>query len=282
MSKSKDKAIAIFEGYKIRRHYDEENEVWYFSVIDILHVLLQNSDYQTSRKYWNKLKARLIKEGSQSVTDCHQLKLPAADGKKYMTDVADSQTLLRLIQSVPSPKAEPIKMWLAKVGYERMQDMADPAKSVDRAREYWQQHGRSEKWIQQRMTGQETRNKLTDYWKEHDIKDEKEYGILTNIIHQEWSGVSVKQHKEIKALKTQNLRDHMSEAELIFTALAELSTRQIAESGQATGFYENKNAGKQGGAIAKRARKELESKTGKSVVTDENFLPPKKQPKQIK
>ena len=158
MSNSKDKAIAIFEGYKIRRHYDEENEIWYFSVIDILHVLLQNSNYQTTRKYWNKLKERLKNEGSQSVTDCHQLKLPAADGKKYKTDVANPQTLLRLIQSVPSPKAEPIKMWLAKVGYERMQDMADPAKSLDRAREYWQQHGRSEKWIQQRMTGQETRN----------------------------------------------------------------------------------------------------------------------------
>ena len=282
MSESSDEAIAIFEGYKIRRHYDEENEIWYFSVIDILHVLLQNSDYQTTRNYWKVLKNRLKKEGSQSVTNCNQLKLPASDGKKYLTDVADPQTLLRLIQSVPSSKAEPIKMWLAKVGYERMQDMADPARSLDRAREYWQQHGRSQKWIQQRMTGQETRNKLTDYWKEHDIKNEEEYAILTNIIHQEWSGLSVKQHKEMKALKTQNLRDHMSEAELIFTALAELSTRKIAESGKATGFNENKNAGKKGGSIAKRARKELESKTGKSVITDDNFLPPKKQPKQIK
>jgi len=148
------KSIAIFEGYKIRRHYDEEKESWYFSVVDILHVLLQNSDHQVSRKYWNKLKERLKKEGSQSVTNCHQLKLQAADGKKYKTDVADPETLLRLIQSVPSPKAEPIKMWLAKVGYERMQDMADPARSLDRAREYWQQHGRSKKWIQQRMMGQ--------------------------------------------------------------------------------------------------------------------------------
>lgn len=143
MSKSEDNAIAIFEGYKIRRHYDEKKEIWYFSVIDILHVLLQNSDYQVSRKYWNKLKERLKKEGSQSVTNCHQLKFPAADGKKYNTDAADPQTLLRLIQSVPSPKAEPVKLWLAKVGYERMQDMADPAKSLDRAREYWQQHGRA-------------------------------------------------------------------------------------------------------------------------------------------
>ena len=276
-----EKSIAIFEGYKIRRHYDEEKEVWYFSVIDILHVLLQNKDYQTSRNYWKVLKNRLKKEGSQSVTNCNQLKLPSSDGKMYKTDVANPETLLRLIQSVPSPKAEPIKLWLARVGYERMQDMTDPAKSVDRARDYWQQHGRSEKWIQQRMMGQETRNKLTDYWKEHDIKKEEEYAILTNIIHKEWTGVSVKQHKEIKSLKTQNLRDHMSEAELIFTALAELSTRQIAESKQATGFNENKNVGKKGGAIAKKARLELESKTGKSVVTGENFLPPQKTDKRI-
>ncbi|MBW1899813.1 MAG: Bro-N domain-containing protein [Deltaproteobacteria bacterium] len=282
MTTDSESTIAIFEGYKIRRHYDEENEVWYFSVIDILHVLLQNSDYQTTRKYWNKLKQRLKKEGSQSVTNCHQLKLPAADGKKYKTDAANPQTILRLIQSVPSPKAEPIKLWLARVGYERMQDMADPAKSLDRAREYWQQHGRSEKWIQQRMMGQETRNKLTDYWQEHDIKNEKEFAILTNIIHREWSGVSVKQHKDIKSLKTQNLRDHMSEAELIFTALAELSTRQIAESTQSTGFNENEDAGRKGGAIAKNARMELESKTGKRVVTGDNFLPPEKQVKQLK
>ncbi len=282
MTSDSESTIAIFEGYKIRRHYDEENEVWYFSVIDILHVLLQNSDYQTTRNYWKVLKNRLKKEGSQTVTNCNRLKMRAEDGKMRLTDAANPQTILRLIQSVPSPKAEPIKLWLARVGYERMQDMADPAKSLDRAREYWQQHGRSEKWIQQRMTGQETRNKLTDYWQEHDIKKEKDYAILTNIIHQEWAGVSVKQHKEIKSLKTQNLRDHMSEAELIFTALAELSTRQIAETNQATGFNENKNAGEKGGTIAKKARIELESKTGKSVVTGENFLPPEKQVKQVK
>ena len=181
---------------------------------------------------------------------------------------------MRIIQSIPSPKAEPIKQWLAMVGYERIQDMGDPARSLDRAREYWKQHGRSEKWIQQRMTGQETRNKLTDYWKGHEIKGEDEYAILTNIIHQEWSGISVKKHKQIKQLKTQKLRDHMSEAELIFTALAELSTRQIAESVEATGMAENSEAGKKGGKIAKRARLELEQKSGRSVVTGENFLPP--------
>lgn len=250
--------------------------------MDIIAALIQQPDYQTARKYWNKLKERLNKEGSQLVTNCHQLKMPADDGKMRLTDAAHPETLLRLIQSVPSPKAEPIKLWLAKVGYERMQDMSDPARSLDRARDYWRQHGRSEKWIQQRMMGQETRNKLTDYWKDHEITGEEEYAILTNIIHQEWSGVSVKKHKDLKGLKTQNLRDHMSEAELIFTALAELSTRQIAESVEATGMTENAAASKQGGTIAKGARLELERKTGKRVVTEESFLPPAAERKKIK
>ena len=269
-----DNKLAVFENYKIRRHYDEHTEVWYFSVVDILQVLIQQSDYQAARNYWKVLKNRLKKEGSESVTKCNRLKLEAADGKKYLTDVADPATLLRIIQSVPSPKAEPIKLWLAKVGYERLQDMGDPARSLDRAREYWREHGRIEKWIQQRMIGQETRNKLTDYWKDHEITKEEEYAILTNIIHQEWSGISVKKHKDIKGLKTQNLRDHMNEAELIFTALAELSTRQIAESVNATGMVENSDAGKKGGKIAKKARLELEEETGKSVITSENYLPP--------
>jgi hypothetical protein len=270
----KENSLAVFENYKIRRIYDEESETWYFSVVDIIQALIQQPDYQVARNYWKVLKNRLNKEGSQSVTKCNRLKMEAADGKKYLTDVADPETLLRLIQSVPSPKAEPIKLWLAKVGYERMQDMADPARSLDRARDYWQQYGRSEKWIQQRMMGQETRNKLTDYWKDHAIKEEEEYAILTNIIHQEWADVSVKKHKEMKGLQTQNLRDHMSEAELIFTALAELSTRQIAETMNAVGMKENKVAGKKGGGIAKKAKRELEAKTGKKVVTGENFLPP--------
>ena len=265
---------AIFEEHAIRRLYDEKTETWFFSVVDIIQVLTQQQDYQTARKYWNKLKERLGKEGNQSVTNCHRLKLPAADGKSYLTDVANAETLLRLVQSVPSPKAEPIKLWLAKVGYERMQEMADPALALERARTTWQKHGRSDKWIQQRMTGQETRNKLTDYWATHDIKKENEYAILTNIIHEEWSGVSVKTHKNMKGLKTQNLRDHMNEAELIFTALAELSTRQIAETSSATGMDENQKAAETGGKIAKRARLELEATTGKKVVTGENFLPP--------
>ena len=278
----KDKALAVFEEFKIRRTYDEKAETWFFSVVDIVAALIQQPDYQTARKYWNKLKERLRKEGSQSVTNCHQLKMIADDGKMRLTDVADPETLLRIIQSVPSPKAEPIKLWLAKVGYERIQDMSDPARSLDRAREYWQQHGRSEKWIQQRMMGQETRNKLTDYWNDHAIEGEDEYAILTNIIHREWSGVSVKKHKTIKGLKTQNLRDHMSEAELIFAALAELSTRQIAESVDATGMTENAEAGKKGGGIARKARRELEQKTGRSVVTGENFLPPAQQKPKLK
>ena len=264
---------AEFDGQSIRRVYDEETEIWWFSVIDVVQVLTQQADYQTARKYWNKLKERLRKEGSESVTNCHRLKLPAADGKNYLADVATAETLLRLVQSVPSPKAEPIKLWLAKVGYERMQEMADPALSLDRARQTWQQHGRSDKWIQQRMTGQETRNKLTDYWADHDIKEGSEFAILTNIIHQEWSGVSVKEHKGMKGLKSQNLRDHMSEAELIFTALAELSTRQIAEYVDATGMPQNKTAAKAGGRIARQARNQLESQTGKSVVSGGNYLP---------
>ena len=272
--------LAVFEGYKIRRVYDETTETWFFSVVDIIQVLTQQADFQAARNYWKVLKNRLTKEGSQTVTNCNRLKMPAEDGKMRLTDTADPETLLRLIQSVPSPKAEPIKLWLAKVGYERMQEMADPERSVNRARENWQNHGRSEKWIQQRMMGQETRNKLTDYWKDHEIEEGEEFAILTNIIHQEWADVSVKDHKKLKGIKRENLRDHMSEAELIFTALAELSTRQIAESVKATGMYENSSASKKGGRIAKQARRELESKTGKSVITGENFLPTKR--KEIK
>jgi DNA-damage-inducible protein D len=267
--------LAIFEDYQIRRLYDEQTDTWFFSVVDIIRVLIQQPDFQAARNYWKVLKNRLTKEGSQSVTNCNRLKLVAEDGKLRLTDVADVETLLRLIQSVPSPKAEPIKLWLAKVGYERMQEMIDPERSVDRARENWQKHGRSPKWIQQRMMGQETRNKLTDYWKDHDITKEQEFALLTNIIHQEWAEVSVQEHKRLKGLKSQNLRDHMSEAELIFTALAELSTRQIAESANARGVPENKEAGKKGGGIAKKARLELEEKTGKRVVSGENYLPPK-------
>ena len=273
--------LTLFENKRIRHIYDGEKEVYYFSVVDIVAILIEK-DYQSARKYWNKLAQRLRDEGSeQTVTNCHQLKLQADDGKMRKTDVADIKTIFRIIQSIPSKKAEPIKQWLAKVGQERVQEMADPSKAIDRARETYQKLGRSEKLIQQRMTGQETRNKLTDYWKDHEITEGEEYAILTNIIHQEWSGLSVKEHKDLKGLKSQNLRDHMSEAELIFTALAELSTRQIAEAENATGMKENKKSAKRGGKIAKDAKEKLELETGKKVVTDSNFLP-HKQPKQIK
>lgn len=276
---SNDRALVSFEKHAIRRHYDEETEIWYFSVVDVVGAL---TDSVNPRDYWFKMKLRVkTEDGFELSTICRQFKIKASDGKMRETDCASAQGLLRIIQSIPSPKAEPFKQWLAKVGYERIQDMSDPARSLDRAREYWQKHGRSEKWIQQRMMGQETRNKLTDYWKNHDIKGEDEFAILTNIIHQEWSGVSVKEHKQMKGLKTQNLRDHMSEAELIFTALAELSTRQIAESVKAKGMTENAEAGTKGGRIAKNARRELENKTGQPVVTGNNFLPGKNKPKKM-
>ena len=260
-----------FDGQAIRRVYDETTDTWWFSVIDIVQVL---TDSENARDYWFKMKQRVkAEDGAELSTFCRQLKLPAADGKQRLTDCATAQSLLRIVQSIPSPKAEPIKLWLAKVGYERMQEMADPAQALDRARQTWQQQGRSDKWIQQRMTGQETRNKLTDYWGEHGIEKGREFAILTNLIHQEWSGLSVAEHKEAKGLTSHNLRDHMSEAELIFTALAELSTRQIAERQNATGMAENKNAAQAGGRIARQARTQLESQTGQSVVTGDNYLP---------
>jgi len=263
--------IKLFESKQVRTHWEEKEEQWYFSIIDVVAVL---TDSVNPRDYWFKMKLRVKSEdGLELSTICRQLKLKAHDGKMRETDAADSKTLLRIIQSIPSPKAEPFKQWLAKVGYERMKEIADPSQSIDRARENWQKLGRSEKWIQQRMTGQETRNKLTDYWKESGVEKEDEFALLTNIIHEEWTGISVQKHKKLKELKSQNLRDHMSEAELIFTALAELSTRQIAETDEAKGLKQNAVAGKKGGKIAKDARLKLEEQTGKKVVTGENFLP---------
>jgi len=274
-----EEALVAFEDHKIRRHYDEGTETWYFSVIDVVGAL---SDSSNPRDYWFRMKVRVkTDDGFELSTICRQLKLKASDGKMRETDCSDVKGLFRIIQSIPSPKAEPFKQWLAKVGYERLQDIQDPARSVDRAREYWQQQGRSEKWIQQRMTGQETRNKLTDYWKDHGVKGD-EYAILTNIIHQEWSDVTVKQHKAVKGLKSQNLRDHMNEAELLFTALAELTTRQIAERDDAVGMPQNAEAGRKGGRVAKRARVDFEIETGKKVVSGENFLPPPKTKKKLK
>ncbi|SRR3989339_915428 len=262
--------ITLFEGKKIRRHWDKKKEVWYFSVVDIIETL---TDSVNPRDYWFKMKLRVKGEdGAELSTICRQLKLESSDGKKYLTDCADVESILRIVQSVPSPNAEPLKRWLAKVGYERVQDIADPEKSLNRARNYWGRMGRSKKWVQQRMMGQEIRNKLTDYWKEHEVTKQDEYAFLTNIIHEEWSDLSVKEHKNLKGLKTENLRDHMSDAELVFTALAELSSRQIAESIQSRGLKENKIPAKKGGRIAKNARRELEQKTGRLVISKENYL----------
>ena len=269
--------LTIFEDHKIRRTYDKKSDTWFFSVVDVVGAL---TDSVNPNDYWFKMKIRIKNEdGVELSTDCRQLKLKASDGKRYMTDCASTESLFRIIQSIPSPKAEPFKRWLAKVGYERIQEIADPERSINRARDNWKKHGRSEEWIQRRMSGQETRNKLTDYWKGHDIKEGKEYATLTSIIHQECFGSSIKKHQNLKGLKkSHNLRDHMTEAELIFTALAELSTRQIAESLNAKGMTENKTASKAGGKIAKAARVELENKTGQKVISNKNYL---KSPKRI-
>lgn len=274
---NKTKLIAVFEEQPVRRSWNENEEKWYFSVVDIVGILTGQVDFQTARKYWNKLRERLGREGNQTVTNCHQLKLEAEDGKMRLTDVLDVEGILRLVQSVPSPKAEPFKMWLAKVGYERMQETIDPELSIRRGRMNWQDMGRSSKWIEQRMLGVETRNKLTDYWSDHGIEKHDQFAKLTNIIHHEWSGLSVKGHKSLKNLKTQNLRDHMSDAELIFTALAELSTRQIAETDKAEGFCPNETAAHKGGRISGDARKQLENQTGRKVVNGGNYLKPQNQ-----
>ena len=273
------KAIAVFESKQIRRCYDSAKDVWYFSLVDIVAAL---TDSANATDYLKKLRKRDTELNSYIGTNCPQVEMEATSGVKRKTLAGTAQHIFRLVQSIPSPKAEPFKQWLAKVGYERMQEISNPEQGLERARENWQKLGRSEKWIQQRMTGQETRNKLTDYWKESGVQTGDEFAFLTNIIHQEWTGLTVKSHKDLKDLKSQNLRDHMSEAELIFTALAELSTRQIAETEKANGVIENAKAGKKGGAVAKNARKELESQTGKSVVTGENFLPPTKNKKKLK
>lgn len=263
--------IKLFEQRSVRSHYDERAEMWYFSLVDVISVL---TDSVNPTDYLKKVRKRDPELHTYIGTNCPQIAMLTETGKKRNTLAGNVEHVFRLIQSIPSPKAEPFKQWLARVGYERLQEIQDPAQSLDRAREHWQKMGRSEKWIQQRMMGQETRNKLTDYWKVSGVEQPKDFAFLTNLIHQEWAGLSVRKHKELKGLDSQNLRDHMSEAELLFTALAELSTRQIAEVQQSKGLEENADAGKQGGKIAKHAKEELEAKTGKSVVSEENFLLP--------
>jgi len=267
----RQKQITLFEGQKIRRVWDEKKEKWYFSVIDIIAILTEQTNYNRAKTYWTTLKNRLKNEGSEVVTKCDQLKMMTQDGKMRETDAADVETFLRLIQSMPSKKAEPVKLWLARVGYERIEEINDPEKALNRSRNYWQRMGRSQKWIQQRMMGQEIRNKLTDYWKNNEVKEQDEYAILTNIIHEEWSDLTVQEHKNLKNLKRENLCDHMSDAELVFTALAELSTRQIAETMEAKGLEKNKIPAKKYGRVARNARLELEQKTGKKIVSADNF-----------
>lgn len=268
MSENK-KLIAIFEKHPVRRHWDEKQEKWYFSVVDVIAILTESKN---PRNYWKVLKNRLKKEGSETVTECNRLKMLAQDGKMRVTDAGDVETIFRLVQSVPSPKAEPLKLWLAKVGYERLQETVDPELAVNRARQNWKDRGAPEKWIEQRMRGQEIRNKLTDYWKESGVKEGLEYAKLTNIIHKEWSGLAVGEHKDLKKAEKENLRDTMTEAELVFTALAELSTTQIAKKDESQGYGENAVSAKKGGGIAKSTRKQLEEATGEKVVSEENYL----------
>ncbi|HLD21643.1 MAG TPA: Bro-N domain-containing protein [Patescibacteria group bacterium] len=277
--KKKEKSLILFEESPVRRVWVEKEEKWYFSVVDAVAIL---SGTDRPRKYWNDLKMKLIEEGSEVSEKIGHLKMVAPDGKMRLTDIASVETLLRIVQSIPSKKAEPFKQWLAKVGYERLQETTDPERALNRARRHWQEMGRSKQWIQQRMLGQETRNKLTDYWQDHGIQQQNEYAALTNIIHKEWSELTVAEHKKLKNLKQENLRDHMSDAELIFTALAELSTRKIAESEKAEGYTQNAKSAKQGGTISRNARKQLEAKTGKKVVTNKNFLPAASKLKQLK
>jgi len=279
MPSENNKLIAIFEEHPVRRAWDEKQEKWYFSVVDVVGILAQN---ERPRKYWDDLKRKLKQEGSELSEKIGQLKMRSNDGKFYKTDVADVEMLFRIIQSISSPKAEPFKQWLAKVGYERMRETVDPELSISRGRKNWQLMGRSQKWVEQRMLNVETRNKLTDYWADHGIEKGDEFAKLTNVIHQEWSGLSVKSHKNIKRLKTHNLRDHMSEAELIFTALAELSTRQISETEKAEGYAPNEITARKGGKISGNARKALEREIGKKVVSSDNFLPSQKEPKKLK
>lgn len=268
---------AIFEAKEVRRVWHQEQ--WYFVVEDVVHALIESSN---AKQYIQKMKQRDAELGQGWVQIVHTLDVPTKGGVQKM-NCSNLQGVFRIVQSVSSPKAEPFKQWLAKVGQERIDEMMNPELALNRSREYWQKHGRSEKWIQQRMMGQETRNKLTDYWKSSGVEEGKEYAILTNIIHQEWSGLGVQDHKKVKGLgKSRNLRDHMSEAELIFTSLAELSTRQIAENMDSKGLEENKIPAKRGGKIAKDARVALEKRTGKKVITGENYLPIKSNKKKLK
>ncbi len=259
--------IQLFESKKIRSHWDEERELWYFSINDIIEVLTQSANPQ---KYWSVLKTRLKKEGSQLATNCSQLKMKASDGKMRLTDVATTEQLLRLIQSIPSPQAEPFKIWLAKVGYERIESMQDPEKSIDQAMQDYFQLGYSEKWINQRLKTIEVRKELTDEWKARGVVEGKEFALLTDIISKAWSGHTTQEYKKLKNLKKENLRDNMTNLELVLNMLAEATTTEISKEKKPSGLDENKKIAKQGGIIAGDTRKAIEKKTGKTVVTSKN------------
>jgi len=262
--------IKIFEEKKVRTIWDAENEEWYFSVVDVVAVLTESVDFLTARKYWNKLKQRLKEEGNETVINCHQLKLPAADGKKRLTDVATTEQLFRLIQSIPSPKAEPFKLWMAQVAKERLDEMQDPEQGIQRALLEYRALGYSENWINQRLKSIEIRKDLTDEWKKHGLKEGIQFATLTDIIYKTWAGKTAKEYKEFKGLKKENLRDNMTNKELVLNMLAELSTKEISESSNPKTFSDHMQNAVDGATIAKNARIELEQKTGKSVVTPLN------------
>lgn len=271
MASKKDKktSIKLFEDYKVRTSWNKEQEKWYFSVIDIVAILTESPN---PRKYWSVLKTRLRKEGSQLTTNCSQLKMQSADGKYYNTDVLDTEGILRLIQSIPSPKAEPFKLWLAKVGSERLDEIQDPEIAINRALKYYLDKGYSPEWVNQRLKSIEVRKALTDEWQRSGVKD-NQYATLTDIITQEWSGMKTRDYKEFKGLHKESLRDNMSNMELVLNMLAEVSTTEISKKKNPKTLDENKAVAKQGGSVAKQARKQIELQTGESVVTDDNFLP---------
>ena len=261
----KEKSIILFNQKTIRRHWDEKKELWYFSVIDIIEVL---TDSSVPKRYWSDLKIKLQKEENSQVYDkIVRLELKAPNGKTYLTDVGDTETILRLIQSIPSPKAEPFKVWLAKVGYERIEETEDPELAFDRAMKTYLNKGYSRDWINQRLKSIEVRKELTDEWQERGMKEGKDFAILTNEITKAWTGKTVKELKEYKGLKKQNLRDNMTNLELVLNMLAEASTKEISQVKKPVGLVKNKVVANEGGTVAKKARDEIELKTGKDVVT---------------
>jgi hypothetical protein len=260
-------AIQLFENKKVRTAWDSEQEKWYVSIIDVIAVLTESVD---ANAYWRKLKQRLKAEGNETVTNCHGLKMQAPDGKMRLTDVADTEQLFRLIQTIPSPKAEPFKLWLAQIASERLDEMQDPELTIDRALEQYLQLGYSENWINQRLKSIEIRKELTDEWKNRGLKEGQQFAILTDIITQSWSGKTTKEYKILKGLKKENLRDNMTNTELILNMLAEASTKDISKAVNPDTFEDNMSVAKQGGNVANVARKELEAKTGKKVVSSLN------------